>query len=85
MSKETPLLYIKKGCPWCRAAEEFLTEHKVVYRAVDVRADAAAFQKMTAISGQSKAPTLIIDGDVLPDFGVEQLEEFLSRHHIPLE
>ncbi len=82
MSKTLPLLYIKNGCPWCEAAEEFLKEHQVTYQAIDVRSDKEAYHKMVAISGQSKAPTMVIDGDVLPDFGVEELEDFLSAHNI---
>lgn len=82
MPNERPLLYIKNGCPWCIAAEEFLKEHGVTYDVVDVRSDATAFRTMQEISGQTKAPTMVIDGDVLADFGVEDLEPYLSRHGI---
>jgi glutaredoxin 3 len=82
MTKALPLLYIKSGCPWCIAAEEFLKEKSVPYQAVNVSHDKVAFQKMVSISGQKKAPTLVIDGDVLADFGVDDLEPFLSSHQI---
>ena len=32
------------------------------------------------ISGQTKTPTLDVDGAVLADFGVEQLKEFLREN-----
>lgn len=82
MPNHRPLLYIKNGCPWCIAAEEFLKQHGVAYEAVDVRSDVAAAKRMEKLSGQTKAPTMVIDGDVLADFGVEDLEPFLSRHGI---
>lgn len=82
MSQERPLLYIKNGCPWCEAAEEFLKEKDIAYDVVDVRSNASAFQKMQELSGQTKAPTMVLDGDVLPDFGVEELEPFLVEHGI---
>ncbi len=85
MSQEHPLLYIKNGCPWCAAAEEFLKAKGIAYDAVDVRSDAAAFQKMQELSGQTKAPTMLLDGDVLADFGVEELEPFLVEHGIVVE
>jgi glutaredoxin len=64
------------------SAEKFLQDHGVTYDRVDVRSDTVALHRMLKISGQSKAPTLVIDGDVLADFGVEDLEPFLSRHSI---
>jgi hypothetical protein len=36
--------------------------------------------KLQEISGQTKAPTLDWDGDVLADFGTDELEEFLKTH-----
>lgn len=82
MSKNRPLLYIKEGCPWCEAAEEFLKEHHVAHDVVEVRNNAAAFKEMVAVSGQTKAPTMVIDGDVLADFGVEELPDYLAQHSI---
>jgi hypothetical protein len=39
-----------------------------------------AFAEMIRISGQSKAPVLVDDKDnVLADFGVEELPDFLQR------
>ncbi len=85
MSQERPLLYIKNGCPWCDVAEEFLKEKGIAYDVVDVRSDAAAFRKMQELSGQTKAPTMVLDGDVLPDFGVEELGPFLVEHGIVVD
>lgn len=34
--------------------------------------------EMVALSGQSKAPTLDWDGEVLADFGVDELVPFLE-------
>lgn len=73
-------LYIKRSCPWCDLAEEWLTEHGHPYRAVDVLSDPAAFATMRELSGQSKAPVLLDGGGrILSDFGPEELPGFLNK------
>jgi len=73
-------LFIKAGCPWCEEAEEWLHRQGLEYEVVDVLKDAAAYEEMRRISGQSRAPTLLMpDGAVLADFGTEELEDFLKE------
>lgn len=75
-----PTLYIKPGCPWCDEAVDYLHRKKINVRTVVVSGDRAAMQEMVELSGQSKAPTLDWNGDVLADFGVDELVPFLKRH-----
>jgi glutaredoxin len=76
----TMVLYIKRGCPWCVEAEAWLSKHGVKHSSVDVLSNRDAFAEMIRISGQSKAPVLVDDKDnVLADFGVEELPDFLQR------
>jgi glutaredoxin len=75
----TPTLYVKSGCPYCKAATDFLDGKGIEYQKVDVRDDPAAMEKLEKVSGQTKTPTLERDGKVLANFGVEELEEFLGR------
>ena len=76
------VLYVKTGCPWCRAAEEYLDKRGYKYKQVDVRRDPAAFNELKRISGQTYAPTLVIGNLFLSDFGPDELEEFLKEHNI---
>jgi glutaredoxin len=80
-----PILYIKKGCPWCDDAVKFLDGHGVGYRLKDVSSDSAARKQMEKISGQTKAPTLDWHGKVLADFGTEELIPFLQGQNVRLE
>ena len=41
-----------------------------------------AMQEMIDLSGQSKAPTMDWDGEVLADFGVDELIPFLKKKGI---
>jgi glutaredoxin 3 len=76
------ILYVKAGCPWCRVAEEYLNKRGYKYERMDVYANAAAFAELKRMSGRPYAPTLVIGDLVLPDFGLDELEDFLKRHNI---
>lgn len=73
-----PKLYIKTGCPWCEDVVEYLEDKGIDYEEIVVTGDREAMQEMIDLSGQSKAPTMDWDGDVLADFGVDELIPFLK-------
>lgn len=74
----TPILYVKTGCPWCDEVLDYMDEHKLSYKKVVVSGNREAMQEMVDLSGQSKAPTMDWDGEVLADFGVDELIPFLK-------
>jgi glutaredoxin len=57
----------------------WLDDHDVEYEKIDVIADEAAFDEMIRLSGQELAPVLEVDGEVLADFGPEQLADFWAK------
>ena len=78
----TPTLYIKRGCPYCAAAVDYLDEHQISYEQIDVRGDDEKMKKLKDLSGQTRTPTLVWDGKVLPDFAVQDLEKFLAEQGV---
>jgi glutaredoxin 3 len=82
MSSTQLILYVKPSCPWCHIAENYLNKHGYIYERIDVRRDRAAFDDLKRISNQTSTPTLVIGSLVLPDFGPDELEEFLKEHNI---
>jgi len=72
-------LFIKPYCGWCHKAVRWLDDHGVDYEKVDVIGDEAAFDEMIKISGQELAPVIQVDGEVLADFGPDQLADFWRR------
>jgi glutaredoxin 3 len=82
MSSNSMILYVKPGCPWCRVAELYLDERGYRYKRINVRQDRAAYDELKQKSGQAYTPTLVIGEHVLPDFGPDELEEFLKEHKI---
>jgi len=72
-------LFIKPYCPWCHKATAWLDAHSVEYETLDVISDREAFAEMEEISGQTLAPVIDVDGEVLADFGPEELAKFWEK------
>ncbi|HEY3664321.1 MAG TPA: glutaredoxin family protein [Chthoniobacterales bacterium] len=78
---ETPTLYVKRGCPYCKAATDYLDQRQIAYETVEVRGDPDQMQKLQELSGQTKTPTMVWNGDVLANFGTEELASFVTAHN----
>jgi glutaredoxin 3 len=66
-------LFIKPGCPWCVEAIDWLDRRGVSYETLNVTRDAAARAEMLRLTGQTKAPSIEVDGQILADFGAAEL------------
>ena len=85
MSETLPILYVKTGCPWCTEVIDFLSEHGIGYRVLNVSQDASALAEMERVSHQTKAPVLDWHGRILADFGVVELKPFLRKQGLQFE
>jgi glutaredoxin 3 len=72
-------LFVKPYCGWCDKAERWLDQHEIEYETVDVISDEAAYDEMIRLSGQELAPVIDVDGQILADFGPDQLAHFWSQ------
>ena len=79
---DLPILYIKPGCPWCDDVVAYLAKKKIAVKVMVVSGNREAMQEMIDLSGQSKAPTMDWHGEVLADFGVEELIPFLKQRNV---
>lgn len=79
---DLPILYIKPGCPWCDDVVDYLAKKKIAVKIQVVSGNREAMQEMVELSGQSKAPTMDWHGDVLADFGLDELIPFLKKHGV---
>jgi len=71
--------YSKEGCPWCDDARTYLQKNNLEFQEKEVRGNKEYFDEMVAVSGQSKAPTFVIDGIVLADSSDTELAKYLSN------
>lgn len=72
-------LFIKPYCGWCHEAKDWLDERGIAYEALDVISNATARREMIDLSGQTLAPVIDVDGEVLADFDTGQLAAFWKR------
>ncbi len=79
---DLPVLYLKPGCPWCEDVVDFLAERNIAVCKVVVTGNPEAMREMIDLSGQTKAPTMDWHGEVLADFGVEELIPFLKKRGV---
>ena len=72
-------LFIKPYCGWCHKAQRWLNERGIQYETLDVIADNEAMAEMVELSGQTLAPVIDVDGEILADFGPEELAKFWEK------
>ena len=72
-------LFIKPGCPWCVEAAEWLDDHGIRYQVLDVIRDPVARAEMHERTGQTRAPSIDVDGHILADFGADELAAWWTR------
>ena len=75
----TVRLFIKPFCGWCDEVMEWLDPNKIKYISLDVTSDRAAWDEMVRLSGQSSAPVIEVDGEMLADFGASELAQFWNE------
>lgn len=73
------IVYIKAGCPWCTEVVQFLLDHDIQFEGRNVSNSEKFMQEMMDKSGQTKAPTLDIDGEILADVGREEVEAYFKE------
>ncbi len=56
------IIYTTSYCPYCIRAKHLLTQKGVEYREIDVTADDASRERMSAASGRRTLPQIFIDG-----------------------
>lgn len=79
MKPEKVRLFVKPFCGWCHEAQEWLEERSIPYETLDVTTDRKARQEMLDLSGQTLAPVIDVDGEILADFDTGQLEVFWKK------
>ena len=79
MSIQSPILYIKPGCPWCREAMAFFSQHGVPVEVRDVSASSQSMQRMLEIPGQSLTPTFEFGEFIVADFSVQEFIDTVEQ------
>lgn len=63
-AEQDVLLYITAWCGDCRRAVNFLDQHEIAYRTIDIEEDPSAVQIVEALNrGSRSVPTVLVDGE----------------------
>jgi len=74
-----PILYIRRGCPYCRQAAAFFSTHGVEVEIRDVSKSYSHLKRLIEASDQSNVPTFVYGDFVVSDFSVDELLDELAE------
>jgi glutaredoxin 3 len=72
------IAYLKTGCPWCIEMKKFFEDNNIDYIEKNVTENTDFMDEMIELSGQFKAPTVVIDGVVYADTDTEEIKKVLE-------
>ncbi len=70
------IVYTKFGCPWCNEVLALLREKGVAFEEKECRNNKQNFDELVAKSGQTRTPTLDIDGEIIADSDAAALTKY---------
>ncbi len=76
------IVYTKTGCPWATEVMAYLKSRNIPFEERDIIKNQGYRTEVEEKSGQSKSPTLDIDGVIVPDAGVEEVAAALAKLHL---
>ena len=85
MAKETGarkpeiVAWLKPSCGWSKGVRAVLKKYGLEYEDRDVVNIPANYMEMVRVTGQRYQPSLMINGETLPDISGEELEEWLIK------
>jgi glutaredoxin len=80
-----PVLYTKRGCPYCRAAAAFFSTHGIPVQIRDVSKSPADMKRLLSLTEQGEVPTFVCGDFVVSGFDVDELlDELAERPEIRL-
>lgn len=72
------IVYSRNYCAWCEEVKKFLSKNKIEFEEKNITYSKEYLDEMVKKSGQSLAPTLDIDGEILADTDAAAVEKFLK-------
>lgn len=75
----TPILYIKNGCPWCDEALSYFRANNIRLETREVRSNKVFMEQMVKVSGQTKTPTFVLGDFIVADFDIGEFKVALQQ------
>ena len=74
----TVKVYTTPTCPWCKKTKDWLKEHKVKFKELNVIDDDKAREKMIEISDQTGVPVVEIGDNVIVGYDTHMMKKLLK-------
>lgn len=71
-------VYSTPTCPFCHMVKDYLKQHKIEFKDVNVAEDQKAAMEMIRKSGQQGVPVTDVDGTIIVGFDRESLDRALK-------
>ena len=71
-------LFTTPACPYCFTLTEFLKEHNIKFKEIDVSQDEKAREEMIKKAGKMEVPVVEIDGQIVIGFDKEKICKLLN-------
>jgi len=78
MSERRVTVYSSPTWGPCKATKEFLSSQGIAFEDVNVLADAAARDKLVALTGQMSIPVIVVNDEVVQGFNKAKLKSLLG-------
>ena len=72
------IAYLKTGCPWCIELKKFFEDNNIDFIEKNVTDNTDFMDEMIELSGQLKAPTVVIDGEIYSNTSAEEMKKVLE-------
>jgi len=74
-------VYTGASCPWCTRVKNYLRQHGVNFREIDISRDQQAAMRLVAKTGQTGVPQLDINGHYVVGFDQARIDALLGLRH----
>lgn len=71
-------LFVTPSCPYCFTLKEFLKEHNIKFKEIDVSQDEKAREEMIKKTGKMEVPVVEIDGQIVVGFDKKKICKLLN-------
>ncbi len=84
-SKETKrqpkvVVFSTPSCPWCTRVKNYLKQHRILFKNVDVSRDRKAAEDMVRRTGQQGVPVVLIGSRAIVGFDKNKIDRYLNIH-----